>query len=142
MANSFWLCLSLTLLYNIQSNKGSPSPPSVQHRILGGTTNLGTATDRYSVASVRYSNLQGQFHICGGFIINKRWVGTAAQCLSGQTTQNTVVAIGTTSIVLGTTYGVSLIEMHQNYNVKHIGKAILASHAAVNVYVTGIDAGE
>lgn len=119
MVNSLWVYVLLTLLY-LQGNEGASL--STQNRLVGGVTGLGFSTDRYSMASVRFSNVQGQFHLCGGFIINKRWVGTAAQCLEGQTTQNTVVAVGTTSIVLGTVYGLSQIEMHQNFNVITIPK--------------------
>lgn len=69
-----------------------------------------------SVASIRSKYTHGNFHVCGGFIINKHWVGTAAQCMIDKTINNTAVAVGSTNIAGGTIYDLNRIEIH-NYNV-------------------------
>lgn len=116
MRHFFVLCLSIILFYP-SSYAGSLSNQTVEDRILGGITLSSRTYQLMSLASVRFSNIQGQFHLCGGFIINKYWLGSAAQCLAGQTIQNTVVAVGSASIAGGTIYNLNRIEMHQNYNV-------------------------
>lgn len=94
---------------------------SKEERLIGGTL-PGATVNRQTVASIRLQMLQMSFHVCGGFIINKHWVGTAAQCLTNKTIYNTVVAVGSTSITGGTIYNLERIEKHQNYSV--IAKAI------------------
>lgn len=95
----------------------SPSRASIEQRLLAGGA-PGAASNADSLASVRFRNNQGTVHVCGGFIINKRWVGTAAQCLTGKTINNTVVAVGRPTVTGGTIYDIIQIEKHQNYNVK------------------------
>lgn len=114
MVHLYVLCFSIFLF--CPSTYGGSSSTSIEGRIMNGISPGVAIVARRSVASVRFSNLQGQFHICGGFILNKHWVGSAAQCLTGQTTQNTVVAVGTLTIVGGTSYNLNQIEMHKNYN--------------------------
>lgn len=119
MCKMYFVALSLTLVVSFASSDdgyANSSLPSKDQLIAGGTV-ITTGNERLSVASVRFSNIQGSFHLCGGFVINKRWVGTAAQCLTGQTINNTVVAVGTMAVAAGRIHELDQIEKHHNYNV-------------------------
>lgn len=117
MSNFIFLFLTTVILLCPKASDGLyASRHSLEERILGGAT----APSRSSIASVRVSNLQGTFHICGGFVINRRWAGTAAQCLTGYLVPNIVIAVGTTTIVGGIIYTLSEIQIHFQYNVKEL----------------------
>ncbi len=88
-----------------------------ESRILGGVAATAATLNRASVASVRLYTSQGHFHVCGGFIINRRWVGTAAQCMTDKTTNNAAVSVGSLAIGGGTIYNLDRIEKHENFNV-------------------------
>ncbi len=107
-------CL-LTIFACCSPIRADISPGSIEQRLLSGGS-LPISTNADSVASVRLKNSQGTVHICGGFIINKHWVGTAAQCLTGKTINNTVVAVGRPTVTGGPIYDINQIEKH-NYNV-------------------------
>lgn len=108
--NVVTFCL-LAILSFFSPSRAIISSENGEDRISGGTNN-----HHFALASIRSVNNQGNFHICGGFIINKHWVGTAAQCMTHKTINNTAVAVGSSNIGGGTVYDVNRIEKH-NYNV-------------------------
>lgn len=114
---SAYFCL-LTIFAFCSPSRADIWPNSIEQRLLAAGAAGSSALNANSVASVRLRNNQGTVHVCGGFIINKRWVGTAAQCLTGKTINNTVVAVGIPTVTGGLIYGIVHIEKHQNYNVK------------------------
>lgn len=108
----------LLIIANCWQTSAVLSVDSVQERLLGGgTISTGLTPVAISVASVRSKSVQGNFHVCGGFIINKHWVGTAAQCLTYRNVSNTAVSVGARHAINGgIVYDLSRIEKH-NYNV-------------------------
>lgn len=107
----FFLCLLAS-----SSNWADAELGNVDKRILSAAVPP-AATNAASVASIRLALVQGNFHIGGGFIINKHWVGTAAQVLTELNVNNTVVAVNRPTVTGGTIYTVNHIEIHQNFNV-------------------------
>lgn len=89
---------------------------NLDKRILSGVA-LPAGNNGDSVASIRFSIAGSTIHIGGGFIINRRWVGTSAQLLQGKSPERTVVAVGRPTVTGGTMYNVDRFEIHQNYNV-------------------------
>ncbi|XP_037033478.1 chymotrypsin-2-like [Bradysia coprophila] len=108
------LCLLAIFAY-CSPSRADVLSKSTEQRLLGAA-NAPTNTNSNSVASVRYLTSQLSQHVCGGFIINKHWIGTAAQCLTGKTVNNTVVAVGRPTISGGTIHSVDRIVMHENYD--------------------------
>lgn len=114
--NSAFFCL-LTIFACCSSSCADVPLESTEGRILGGG-NPGANSNVRTVASIRLRTTQMSYHTCGAFIINKHWVGTAGQCMAEKTENNTVVAVGSTSIVAGTIYDINRIETHVDFNVK------------------------
>lgn len=81
-------------------------------RIMGGAIGRHDA-----VASIRSSMLQGNMHICGAFIINNQWIGTAAQCVYGRTAANTIVGVGTNLITPTVTHALQEIFINNDFDV-------------------------
>lgn len=117
--NVVTLCL-LTIFSLCSPSCALVASERVEGRILGGAAATAATLNRASVASIRFYNLQISVHVCGGFIINRRWVGTAAQCMEGKTTSTCVVAVGSLTLTGGILYPLDRIEKHENYNVKFI----------------------
>lgn len=86
--------------------------PSRVGRILGGVN--GT---HGGVASVQMVLPQGNVHICGSFIVNKRWLSTAAQCVHDKTVKNIVVV---TTITSASVLTLSQIVVHEEFNVSYL----------------------
>ncbi|OWR49200.1 putative serine-type enodpeptidase [Danaus plexippus plexippus] len=85
----------------------SPSP-----RIVGGeNAPVGSAPHQASLRSIFGS------HFCGGSIISKRWILTAAHCTVGQSTFTIKVVVGTNSLTSGgEKYSVEKIIVHEDYD--------------------------
>ncbi|KAF7402239.1 hypothetical protein HZH66_004506 [Vespula vulgaris] len=89
------------------------SAESISSRVIGGKDAEDNAFP-YQV-SIR---VQG-FHICGGSIINKQWILTAAHCLRNPI--DTFVVVGSNSILSGgISYGVKEMIIHSKYSVNPI----------------------
>lgn len=81
-------------------------------RIVGGST---AAANQFPHQASLQSAANA--HFCGGFIINNRWIGSAAHCTIGRTTANTRVRVGTNNRTTGgQSLGTSAIRNHPSYN--------------------------
>lgn len=55
-------------------------------------------------------------HLCGGFIINERWIGSSAYCTIDRSPQDTLIVAGSTQLSSGgITYTVTEIINHESY---------------------------
>jgi hypothetical protein len=54
-------------------------------------------------------------YLCGGFIINERYVGTSGRCSMNRTPANTVVVVGSVRLAGGTTYNINRITPHEAF---------------------------
>ena len=104
------ILVTFALLYSVYSMV--LEGPQRSGRVLGGT-----AKGNASVASIQALTFHGNYHICGAFIINKRWIGTAAQCVVGQTNKTIGVSVGVSSITSIRALRLSRIEIHPSFNV-------------------------
>jgi len=81
-------------------------------RIVGGST-AGAAQFPHQASLQSDANA----HFCGAFIINNRWVGSAAHCTVGRTAANTRVRVGTNSRTTGgVLFQASAVRNHGSYN--------------------------
>ncbi|KAJ6634127.1 Chymotrypsin-2 [Pseudolycoriella hygida] len=81
-------------------------------RIVGGST---ASAGQFPHQASLQSNANA--HFCGAFIINTRWVGSAAHCTIGRTAANTRVRVGSNSRTTGgTLFQASAIRNHGSYN--------------------------
>ena len=81
-------------------------------RIVGGST---AAANQFPHQASLQSNANA--HFCGGFIINNRWVGSAAHCTVGRTAANTRVRVGSNNRTTGgQLFQASAVRNHGSYN--------------------------
>lgn len=101
-------------------------------RIVGGAeAYLGQFPYQTSMRSA------GNAHFCGGFIINTRWVGTAAHCTINRTPANTVTVVAAHHrSVGGTTYATARIINHENYTPATIANDISVVQTTEDIVFT------
>lgn len=87
-------------------------PPTIEGKIWGGV-----AGTHGGVASIQMILPQGNVHICGSFIVNKRWLSTAAQCVYDKTVNNIAVVPTITSTA---TISLAQIVVHEEFNVGYL----------------------
>jgi secreted trypsin-like serine protease len=89
-------------------------------RIVGGST--ATPGQFPYQASLR---TLANGHFCGGFIINNRWVGSAAHCTVNRNGGNMVVVVGAQNRISGgTTMSVARVINHPNYSASTLANDI------------------
>lgn len=76
-------------------------------------------------------------HLCGGFIINARWIGSSAYCTAERTPQNTVVVAGSTQLNAGgTTYTLDEVINHEGYIESLKLNEVSALRTSVSIFFT------
>jgi trypsin len=94
--------------------------PEWEGFIVGGSTaSAGQFPHQVSLRNA------GNSHFCGGFVINNRWVGSAAHCTIGRTAANTVSVVGTNHRTSGgIAHSTSRIVNHPSYNANTLANDI------------------
>ncbi|XP_059622535.1 trypsin-3-like [Phlebotomus argentipes] len=92
--------------------RGEGITEDVGNRIVGGNT---AAIGQFPYqASVRTT---ANWHFCGGFIANSRWVISAAHCTINSTPGNTIVVLGAHSRTTGgNSFSLSTVINHPNFD--------------------------
>ncbi len=89
-------------------------------RIVGGST---AGANAFPHQASLQSNANA--HFCGGFIINNRWVGSAAHCTIGRTAANTRVRVGSNNRTTGgQLFQASAVRNHASYNANTLANDI------------------
>lgn len=101
-------------------------------RIVGGSNAVaGQFPHQVSLRSA------GNFHFCGGSVINNRWVLSAAHCTIGRTLANTVVVLGSLFTQSGgIAHQSSAIINHPQYNANLISNDVSVVQTATTITFT------
>jgi len=96
-----------------------PLPPPTSRKVVGGIEARPWEFPWQTSLRRRATNS----HFCGGFIINNRWIMSAAHCASGETPAILVIVIGDhtrndLSNTVRQTHDVDRIHMHEQYNAR------------------------
>lgn len=102
-------------------------------RIVGGSiANPGQFPHQVSLRSSSNS------HFCGGCISNKRWAISASHCTVGRTPANTRVVVGAQTRTDGTTYTVSAIQNHPDFDANTMENDISAIQTTEEIIFTAL----
>ncbi|XP_053689365.1 chymotrypsin-1-like [Sabethes cyaneus] len=106
------LIVSAVCAENVTSRKAAKISTISKHVVGGGDA----GPTPYQVS---LQNRNG--HFCGGAIIDRRWVLTAAHCLSDVRPREVVVIVGTTKLSMGGwPFFVSKLIAHPEYDSEHV----------------------
>ncbi|KAH8356403.1 hypothetical protein KR084_010990 [Drosophila pseudotakahashii] len=130
-------------LANASKRRSSEAVP--QGRVAGGTT----STEGKWPWIVTLQNIYS-YHLCGGFIINPNWVGTAASCVAGLRTRNLLVVTGTSDWwdLYAPYHTVDQIHVHCNFDkplyhndiaLLHLATPIEFNDVTTNITLADID---
>lgn len=108
--------------------------PEWEGFIVGGSTaSSGQFPHQVSLRS------SGNSHFCGGFIINTRWVGSAAHCTIGRSAGNTVSVVGTNHRTSGGfAHSTARIVNHPSYNSQTLANDISMVQTASTITFTSL----
>ncbi|GFT87401.1 trypsin-1 [Nephila pilipes] len=111
-----------------ESNEQSDRTPKAEERVVGGR-DVSDGEIPWQVSLQRKSMKSGRiFHICGGSIINREWVVTAAHCVALALLSNYRIVAATTNLrdenriksLSGSDYSVHKVvdvQIHDNYDM-------------------------
>ncbi|GAB0090781.1 Peptidase S1, PA clan [Sergentomyia squamirostris] len=136
------LCVLLVLVVGTlgkslpQSDYFNVDPVRLPHqgRIVGGNT---ASPGQFPyMTSCRLTN---NMHFCGGMLINDRWVVSAAHCFLGRGPGDVIVVLGAHSRTTGgTTYTLSQVIQHPEWNSQTIANDVAALQTANTVTFTNL----
>ncbi|XP_070508482.1 chymotrypsin-2-like [Chironomus tepperi] len=124
-----------TLVVSALSASLSPViDPEWEGFIVGGSTaSAGQFPHQVSLRS------SANAHFCGGFVINNRWVGSAAHCTIGRTNANTISVVGTNSRTSGgVSHATARIVNHPSYNANTLANDISMVQTASTITFTNL----